>query len=72
MGEERSRRRAPAERVLPEFSASTHGRLSAHLSEATLDRTETSALVVMATCYFSGVLTLGLSSAEAGTSQPKE
>lgn len=37
----------------------------------TLDRTETSALVVMATCDFSGALTLSLSLAEADTSQPK-
>ena len=38
----------------------------------TLDRAETSALVVMATCDFSGVLTLSLSSAEAdAASQPK-
>lgn len=61
---------------LPQLSAFTHARLAAHLCGAMLSprahtHIHTSALVVMATCDFSGVPTLSLCPAEADTSQPK-
>ena len=55
-------------KALSRHSSSAH---SPPLLGYTLDHTETSALVVMATCDFYGGLRLSLSSAEADTSQPK-